>query len=50
MLDDDKNQTLSSKGKVLDSQNDKITATTLLKGLQPHREAPNKNRGKRFAA
>ena len=46
----DKNKSLSSKGKVLDSQGVKITATTLLKSLQPRREAPNKNRGKRFSA
>jgi len=46
----DKNQSSSIKGKVLNSQGNKITATTLLKGLQPHREAPNKNRGKRFPA
>lgn len=38
------------KGKVFDSKGEHIRATTLLKGLQPHREAPNKNRGKRFAA
>ena len=46
----DKDQSLSYKGKVFDSQGEQIRATTLLKGLQPHREAPNKNRGKRFAA
>jgi len=46
----DKDQSLSSRGKVLDSHGEKIRTTTLLKGLQPHREVPNKNRGKRFAA
>ena len=46
----DKDQSLPYKGKVLDSKGQQIRATTLLKGLQPHREVPNKNRGKRFAA
>ena len=46
----DKDQTLSYKGRVFDSNGEQIRATTLLKGLQPHREVPNKNRGKRFAA
>ena len=46
----DKDQSLSYKGKVFDSQGEQIRAIMLLKGLQPHKEAPNKNRGKRFAA
>ena len=46
----DKDQSLAYKGKVFDSQGEQIRATILLKGLQPNREAPNKNRGKRFAA
>jgi len=46
----DKDQSLPYKGKVFDSKGEQIRATTLLKGLQPHREAPSKNRGKRFAA
>jgi len=36
--------------KLRKSDSEKIRATILLKGLQPHREVPNKNRGKRFAA
>lgn len=43
-------KSLTSKGMVYDSKGDHIRATTLLKGLQPQREIPNKNRGKRFAA
>ena len=46
----DKDQSLSYKGKVFNFEGEQIRATTLLKGLQPNREAPNKNRGKRFAA
>ena len=46
----DKDQSLPYKGKVFDSKGEQIRAITLLKGLQPHREVPNKNRGKRFAA
>ena len=46
----DKDQRLSYNGKVFDSQGEQIRATILLKGLQPNRETPNKNRGKRFAA
>ena len=45
----DKDQSLSYKGKVFNFEGEQIRATTLLKGLQPNREAPNKNRGKRFA-
>ena len=46
----DKDQCLQYSGKVFDSQSEQIRAFILLKGLQPHREVPNKNRGKRFAA
>ena len=46
----DKDQSLPYKGKVFDSKGEQIRAITLLKGLQPQREVPNKNRGKRFAA
>ena len=33
----DKDQSLSYKGRVFDSNGEQIRATTLLKGLQPHR-------------
>ena len=46
----DSDQSSSSKDVVYDNKGDHIRATTLLKGLQPQREIPNKNRGKRFAA
>ena len=46
----DNDQSSSSKDMVYDNKGDHIRVTTLLKGLQPQREVPNKNRGKRFAA
>lgn len=38
------------KGKVTDDQGKAVRVTTLLKGLQPQREVPSKDRERRFAA
>ena len=41
---------LPSKGKLTTVQGEEMTVSTLLKGLQPQREVPSKDRGRRFAA